>query len=41
MIILRQQNYSALGTLGGISGFIAGAKLGSKIPIKRKLKNGS
>ena len=38
MIILRQQNYSALGTLGGISGFIAGAKLGSKIPIKRKLK---
>ena len=38
MIILRQQNYSALGTLGGISGLIAGAKLGSKIPIKRKLK---
>ena len=38
MIILRQQNYSALGTLGGISGFIVGAKLGSKIPIKRKIK---
>lgn len=36
MIILRQKKYSALGFLGGVGGFIGGAKLGSKIPIKRK-----
>lgn len=36
MIILRQKEYSALSVLGGVGGFIGGAKLGSKIKIKRK-----
>lgn len=40
MIILRQKEYSALGFLGGVGGYLAGATLGSKIPMKRKLKKG-